>query len=161
MYDMRTIDFATEGLKALQAFMPLLEDPKKINAFIKGAEQAKETLKKAAEVEKNLAETVKIQELNAADAARLLKITTEQAQREEQLFATLTQAEALNKETKALNAENKKLKAENESTLKNAQALEAQAKKLIAETEIEKAEATRQRDAYTAKLALITQAEGV
>jgi len=159
MYNITTIDLAVDLLKAAKEFLPILQDPKKIDKFIQGAEEAKATIEQSAQVKKDLAKIEQKEAFNVSESERLAKITDEQAKKQSELTALQTQNDQKEKAAKALIAENKAIEKANALVLVNAEALKVQAADTQAKADIALEEALKLKAEYTAKLNSLIQVE--
>lgn len=159
MYDIRTIDIAVDLLKAAQEFLPLVQDPKKLNAFIQGAEEAKANIENSKDINAKLAKAEKKEAYNAAEAVRLQgvadKVTEANAAVEARQAAfAATQAEVAERLKVA-----KATEKANELVLINAEALTKQAAETQAKADVALEEANKLKAEYATKLNALIQVE--
>ena len=159
MYDNQSIDLVIAGIKTAQELLPLLQDPKKVSAFINGAEQAKENLANSAEINKRLEKAEKLEVFNAAEDERLEKIKQNLATLEAGLEAKKSDFAAIEAENKERLKQAKAIEKANAEAKINIEAREKAATVAQAAADEEKAEATRQRELYLGKLNTLNQLE--
>ena len=159
MYDIRATELVVEGLTVLKELMPVLNDPTKIDEFIKGVAEAKGILLSVQEANERLAEVKAIEEININESARLEKLGRTLNEKDAALQETAALITEAKKENAAILAENKKVvdsfTAINEAT----ELREKAVTKRETEAELAMAEATRQRDLYQSKISVLNQLE--
>lgn len=160
MYDDTTMDLITKGLKLIQDIKPLLEDPSKVESFIKGVDNAKRIIADAKDAALQLEQATELEIKNAKESARLEELAAKTA---EQVAALGVLDESLKQKQTDIDAAMRTAEAKlADASVKfgNATKLQADAEDLFARAETELHSAKALKGDYQIKLNALVQAEG-